>query len=400
MTNPEHKTFSHKAAHFLGISTSLFSIVFTTRLIVDSGIRMTYPFIPQISKGLSMSISAFSWLLFVRSASSIFSPVFGVMADRYGRRKIMALAMLSQSVGMVGLLVVPQWWRIIPMILFGFGSNAFIPAQQAYVSDQVPFEKRGRAIASVDISFAVAGIFIMPIIGRMIENYGWQTPFIVLSILSLISAVVIWIRFPQSEIRTTSSQKLANTRRILLKPNVLASVGVGFLIFLAFGGFITIWSLWMSGDFGFDAPALGDLARSIGIAELLGAGLVGLLIDRLGKRRGSLISILILVVLLILMPLAQEYLNYVKIILILSGGVFEFVIIALFSLYAEQAPKARATLFSLVAVGNSLGMGLGAPIAAKLWEYKGLPAFTVFAVPSLILAAILIVLLLNEKGEY
>jgi len=399
MKNSLQISLSQKATHFLGISLSLFSIIFFTRLIVDSGIRMVYPFIPQLSEGMKMTVTAFSWLLFVRSASSIFSPVFGIMADRYGRRNIMALALVSQSIGMVGLLFLPQWWRVIPMILFGFGSNAFIPAQQAYVSDQVTFEKRGRAIASVDISYSIAGIIIMPIVGRMIEYYGWHTPLIVLSILSIISAVVIWIKFPQSEKRTTSSQKFADIRNILLKPNVLASMSVGFLLFLAFGGFITVWSLWMSTDFGFDALTLGVLARSIGIAELLGAGLVGLLIDRLGKRRGSWMSLLFLAVLLVLMPFTQSSLTYVKVILIITGGVFEFAIIALFSLYAEQAPKARATLFSLVAVGNSLGMGLGPPIAASLWDYKGLQAYTAFAVPSLILAAMLVVKFLSEKTD-
>ncbi len=399
MNNPQQISLSQRAAHFLGVSLSLFSIIFFTRLIIDSGIRMVYPFIPQISEGMKMTVTAFSWLLFVRSASSLFSPVFGVMADQYGRRKIMALALFSQSIGMLGVLFVPHWWRIIPMVLFGFGSNAFIPAQQAYISDQVSFEKRGRAIASVDISFAVAGIVIMPIIGRLIAIYGWRAPFLVLSVLSLIAAVVIWTKFPRAEERTSSSLNIFDIRRILLKPNVLASMSVGFLIFFAFGGFITIWSLWMSADYGFDAPDLGALARSIGFAELLGAGLVGLLIDRMGKRRGSWMALLLLAMLLIIMPLTQGVLPLVKAMLILIGGIFEFAIIALFSLYAEQAPNSRATLFSLVALGNSLGMGLGPPIAVNLWDWKGLTAYSASAVLSLILAAVLVGIFLIENED-
>ncbi len=390
-------SLSQKTAHFLGISLSIFSMLFFTRLIIDSGVRMVYPFIPQISEGMKMSVASFSWLLFVRSASSIFSPIFGVMADRYGRRTIMALALFSQSIGLLGVLFLPAWWRIIPMILFGFGSNAFIPAQQAYVSDQVDFEKRGRAIASVDISFSIAGIIIMPIFGRLIANYGWRSPFLILSLMSIISAGLILKTFPRAEERTISAVKFFELRDFLLNPKVLASVIVGFLLFVAFSGFITVWSLWMSIDFGFDAPNLGKIARSIAIAELIGAGLVGLLIDRIGKRRGSLMALLLLTVLFIFLPFVPKVLPMVKAMLILTGGVFEFAIIALFSLYAEQAPNARATLFSLVAVGNSIGMGVGPPIAANIWNWKGLPAFSAVAFTSLFISVLLVLIYLQDS---
>ncbi|MBE9525150.1 MAG: MFS transporter, partial [Chloroflexi bacterium] len=257
----------------------------------------------------------------------------------------------------------------------------------------------GRAIASVDISFAIAGIAIMPIFGKLIAIYGWHSPFLILSALSIISAGFIWKKFPQAEERTIATKKYSDIRKILLNPKVLASIVIGFLLFVAFSGFITVWSLWMSVDYGFDAPALGALARSIAIAELLGAGLVGLLIDRIGKRRGSWAALLLLSAILILMPLTPKVLPVVKTVLIITGGVFEFAIIALFSLYAEQAPNARATLFSLVALGNSLGMGLGPPIAASLWDWKGLPAFSAVAVLCVIISALLVVIFLRENGS-
>ncbi len=49
-----------------------------------------------------MTIVAFSWLVFIRSLVGVFAPIFGVLADKYGRRKLMALGLLGEAVGIAG----------------------------------------------------------------------------------------------------------------------------------------------------------------------------------------------------------------------------------------------------------------------------------------------------------
>jgi len=377
----------------------MISLIFVIRLVVDTSFRMAYPFIPQISAGLNLSVASFGWLLTIRSTSGLLGPAIGRLADRIGRRNIMGAALLIQFVGMAGMALAKGWWGALPMFLVGVATNAFLPSQQAYISDQVPYERRGRALASVDIAFAISGIVVMPAIGWMMNIWGWRIPFAVLSVLSLIAAVLIWRKLPASETRTRSMAEPQRMGALLRQPNVLASAVVSMLLFAGVGIFMTFWSIWLSADYELDALGLGLTANRIGFAELAGAILAGLFIDRVGKRRGSLISLAIGAIFFGLLPGFSLTLSSSRIMLLLTVLWVEMSIVSLFPLYAEQAPDARATIFSLVALGNAVGLGLGPPLTAALWQWRGLSAVTTVGAISMLLAFGGVWLFLHDQAE-
>ena len=156
MEQVDKKTsLGQRITNFFGLSAGLIVSLFSIRLLVDTSFRMLYPFVPQISEGLKVSITVFGWLLMIRSASAFFSPLLGSLADRYGRRKIMSFALVSQFVGMAGVTFTQGWWAVLPLFFTGLAVNAYLPAQQAYISDLAPYDRRGRALASIDIAFAM-----------------------------------------------------------------------------------------------------------------------------------------------------------------------------------------------------------------------------------------------------
>jgi predicted MFS family arabinose efflux permease len=372
-------TLQNRLNAFLGIGLQILGTIFLARLTIDSGIRIVYPFIPQISEGLGLTVVGFSWLIFIRGMAGLMGPVFGILADRYGRRNIMAIGLLFQTVGTAGVAISRQWWAVGPMLLFGLSIAAFWPAGQAYVSDQVAYKKRGRALATIEFSWAISGIVVLPILGWIIDTFGWRSPFLLLSLLSLSCAVMIWFRLPAIEHKSQATLTRTNIWAVCLKSNVLASMGVATSLFVAVSCLITIWGIWLSAEFGLNAVALGLVATSIGVAELSGAGISSLFIDRIGKRRGSQLGLLITIVLLLLLPLSQATLFIATLMLILLGACMEFTIVSLIPLYSEQVPEARATVFSLVGLGASIGGAIASPIAATLWEYTGLWAVCIVA---------------------
>ena len=383
---------------FFGISAQLMVVLFLSRLTIDIGTRIAYPFIPQFSEGLGLSIVGFSWLLSLRSLAGLTSPLFGLLADRYGRRSIMTTGLICQSIGTAGVMLAWQWGAVLPMFIFGLSLAAFIPAQQAYVSDQVPYQKRGRSLAAIEFSWATAGIITLPIIGWMIDTFGWQSPFLLLSLLSLSSALFVWFALPKTEHRSQSDITWGGIRSVLQKPGVMASTTISLLLFVAVGCFSTIWGIWLSEDFDLSATALGLVATAIGVAELGGSGVSSLFIDRIGKQRGSGLGLLLTALAFGLLGLTQSTLFVAVAGLVLIGLVIEFSIVSLIPLYSEQVPTARATVFSLVGLGAAIGVTLGSPLAAGLWAQSGLWAVCGVSALSLGLAAGLVYWFLPEHG--
>ncbi|GAB4435573.1 MAG: hypothetical protein Fur0044_32810 [Anaerolineae bacterium] len=365
-------TWPEKIKAFFGISLQVIAVVFLARLILDIGTRAVFPFIPQLAAGLGLSVVNFSWLIFIRGIIGMAGPVFGVWSDRYGRRKVMAVGLLCQTLGVVGLTLSWQWWAVGPMLLFGLGLTAFIPPQQAYISDQVAYQRRGRALAIIEASWAVAAIVFLPIVGWLIDNFGWRLPFLLLGLLSLSGALLVWRYLPPAAHHSQTQLSWTEMHRLSLRPNVLASIAVSLLLFVTVDCFISVWGIWLSADYGLEAAALGLVATGIGLAELAGSGSSSLFIDRLGKRRGSGLGLLLSALILLLLPLTQAIFFLAVATLIVAGALLEFTIVSLIPLYSEQAPEARGTLFSLVLLGASIGGALGAPIAANLWEATGL----------------------------
>src|SRR5262245_14133117 len=176
---------------------------------MDVGNRLLYPFIPQIAAGLQLTIVAFSWLVFIRSIVGVLAPIFGILADKYGRRKFMALGLLGEAASVATTALAEGWGATGPMVLHGLSLAAFLSAQQAYISDQVAYEKRGRALGVVEFAWAGAGILGLPIAGWMIDRFGWQAPFFLLAIISLLTALLVWFKLPPVEQRSQSHLSLA-----------------------------------------------------------------------------------------------------------------------------------------------------------------------------------------------
>lgn len=331
-----------------------------------------YPFIPQFAAGLNISVVAFSWLISTRTIAGIFGPLLGVLADKIGRRTVMSLGLLLEAAGVAGVLLLPDWWVAVSMFIFGLGLPAFIPAEQAYLSDRVAYHKRGRALAAVEFSWALSGIISLPLIGWMIDAYGWRTPLVALVLFSLFAAAAVWFVLPATEQKSQSRLLLADIWQMCLRPNVAAAIGVGIALFLAVTSFATLIGIWLSFSFGLTASALGLVATTIGIAELTGSGFSSLFIDRIGKRRGSMLGLLFTALFFSILPLTQGSLPLAIADLFLVGVGVEYTVVSLIPLNSEQAPEARATVLALVGFGVSIGAATGAPLTAILWQSVGL----------------------------
>ena len=88
--------------------------------------------------GLAISVSAIS--------AALFSPIWGILADKYGRKPMMIRAGMAMTITMGGLALVPNiYWLIFLRLLNGVFAG-FVPNATALIASQVPKEKSGSAL--------------------------------------------------------------------------------------------------------------------------------------------------------------------------------------------------------------------------------------------------------------
>jgi predicted MFS family arabinose efflux permease len=160
----------------------------STRAVHDVAVRMVYPFLPEIAAGLGVSIAQAGLLVSLRNGMGIVAPAFGAMSDRMGHRRSAMLGLLVLGIGLLMTGVANDLGlAAIGFILTGVGSAIFIPALLAYVSDRVPFARRGRVTGAIEMTWGLAGMIGVPIAGVIITALDWRAPFILLGLAAFLA---------------------------------------------------------------------------------------------------------------------------------------------------------------------------------------------------------------------
>ena len=107
-----------------------------------------------------------------------------------GRHWMLVRGLMGHTVGHLILAFVTDWWHFIPAsILCGFGHALLFPAVVSLGSGAFPKECRGTGTAII-LGFTDFGSLIFaPILGRIIDDYGFQAMYLTSSATALLMAL-------------------------------------------------------------------------------------------------------------------------------------------------------------------------------------------------------------------
>ncbi len=141
----------------------------------------------------------------------------GVMADRFSRKKLMALGLAINGLGFVCLGLSPNYaCALASVALAGFGGSFYHPAATALVARLYP-ARTGRALGLVAIGASV-GFFISPIYsGWRAEATGdWRHPVVEMGVAGIIfSALFYWLAEEERGGRRASVRPPAPVAKII-----------------------------------------------------------------------------------------------------------------------------------------------------------------------------------------
>ena len=133
--------------------------------------------------GLSVAISAL--------ASALVSPVWGRLADRYGRKPMMIRASMVMTFTMGGLALVPNvFWLLFLRTLNGLFAG-YVPNATALIASQVPQNRSGYALGTLSTGLT-AGVLIGPLLGGTLsEAFGMRGTFLLVGLILFICCLLI-----------------------------------------------------------------------------------------------------------------------------------------------------------------------------------------------------------------
>lgn len=227
------------------------------------------------------------------------SPVIGAMSDRFGRRPIVLMSNLGLGLDYILMAMAPNLtWLFVGRVISGI-TAASIGTAYAYIADVTPPEKRGAAFGLIGAAFGL-GFIVGPGLGGILADLSPRLPFWVAAGMSLTNALYGFLILPESltpERRATFSWRRANPVGSLLllrrHPALMGLASVNFLDQLAHVVFPSVFVLYGSYRYGWDAGTIGLTLTAVGVlSTIVQAVLVGRVIKWLGDKATLMIGLI------------------------------------------------------------------------------------------------------------
>jgi DHA1 family multidrug resistance protein-like MFS transporter len=345
-------------------------------VVVTLGFGMVIPIFPFYIEKLGATGSDLGLLIAAGALLEFtFSPIWGSIADRVGRKPIIMIGMVGYGVSSLLFGLANQLWMLYASrMLSGFLSSATTAAAMAYISDSTSEQERGRGIGMLGAAMGL-GLILGPGLGGWLGAGSLAVPFFISAVLALVALVLTLFLLPES-LPTDDRQKvkLQTIRFSALWQAICGPIGIllGLLFLVSFGltNFEAVFGLYAAERLAYGPDRVGVILVVVGITSTIGkAVLIGPATARWGEasiiKASMLASSLGFVVLL----LANSYPT-----VLLATGLFilskTFLRTALLSLASRQtnsgdAQDVRAGQGAVMGLGNSF-ISLGR-IVGPIW---------------------------------
>ena len=338
-------------------------------MVMNTAVRMIYPFLAVFARGIGVEISVISGLVANRALIGVTTPFLFPFIETRGRKfgMLLGLGLFVLAMGMVALY--PSLTTLgISLVLGLIGRTIFDPSMISYVADHVAYEKRGTAIAITEFAWSLAFILGVPAVGWMIARSTWSAPFWVLGVLGLVAFAYVALTLTDSAKPVHHEAGIfGNVKIIFTSQTVLIAFSIGMLVSAANEVVNLMFGVWLEDSFKLQIAALAGASAIIGLSELGGEGLVALFVDRVGKVRAAGFGIVANCVTAIILPIIGRTEVGALVGLFLFYITFEFTIVSIIPLMTEVMPSARATTVSFASAGHLIGRAIGAFLAPILY---------------------------------
>ncbi len=180
-------------------------VLWGTQFLAMLGMNLVVPFLPFFVRELGVSdpdeLARFSGLVFSGPffLSLVFTPVWGILGDRYGRKAMVVRALFGLGLAQVLVGLSQNVWQLFACRVIQGVISDFIPAALALVSTMAPKERTGYALGILQSSSA-AGLVLGPFVGGVLADLiGYRAIFFLTAALCFAGAAVVITQVRENE---------------------------------------------------------------------------------------------------------------------------------------------------------------------------------------------------------
>ncbi len=226
--------------------------------------------------------------------------LFGLIADRYGRRLPMMIDLVFYSVVEVATGFSPNFKTFLVLrALFGIGMGGEWGVGASLAMEKVPVKWRGVVSGALQQGYAFGNLLASLAFLFLFPRWGWR-PMFFLGGLPALLALFVRVRVKESEVwRKSKEESWGNLSTAILRHwrlffyLVLLMTGMN----LASHGTQDMYPTFLQRFWHFGVRERSLISAVGNVGAMIGGTLIGLISDRLGRRRAIVVALLLAVLL-------------------------------------------------------------------------------------------------------
>ena len=358
------------------------SVMFTAQLLSIVGFAFFLPFIPFYIRELGITDERLVpiWAGILAAAASlvmtIFSPLWGWLSDRHGRKIMVERAMFAGAVIIMATGLVSDVYQLLVLRLLTGAATGTISASVSLVSAAVPRARLGFSLGLMQVAVFL-GMTLGPWIGGLLADaFGYRYTFIVGGMILLAGGILVMVgareKFTRpSEAALKKSGSLAN---LLAYPGFTAMLAVFFLFHFSVYVAMPILPLFIEAVGNLTvgvASTTGLLFAVSGAAAAVSAAGIGYFSDKMGYKRVLIVHLILSGVLWVFHALANSIgqLMVIRILYGLAAGGIVPTMNAIVGVLIPRDVYGRA--YGLTSSMACLGMTVGPLAGGIMASYMG-----------------------------
>lgn len=253
------------------------TVVFAASVALVMGVNFIQPALPAMTQPFGIKDAALGLVMTMLTLPAVFlAPLFGIVADLYGRRLLMAWGLILYGIFGTAMAFAPTFtWLLVFRGLQGVAYSAVIPLTIVLIGDLLEGDNEigGQGLK---VFLDRVGYMFLPPIGGFLATIAWYWPFFFYSLTIPIGiASFFWLPETKGENSQGTKAYIGDILRLTRHPRLIIAFSAGFLRFFLDYGFLTYFPLFLVRTHGVSTTTAGLLYVFFSVGAMITSSQAG-----------------------------------------------------------------------------------------------------------------------------